>query len=151
MEGRTFRHTYLAHDHALVFLRNETRRQYLHEQHEQHDRAAEQGERDPPVLQVFLYRALVLAEDGIVAGLISNFCIVVEPFPFLACECFLVGRAHEDGAEGRAEHECTDATQTYRTGEGHAELGEERTARSAHEGHGDEHRHEHECTRDHGY
>ena len=36
VQRRTFRHTNLTHDNALVFLRNETRRHNLHEQYEQH-------------------------------------------------------------------------------------------------------------------
>ena len=40
MERRTFRHTHLAHDHTLVLLRHQTRRQDLHEEYHQYNRAA---------------------------------------------------------------------------------------------------------------
>ena len=81
MKGRSFRHSHLAHDHTLVLLRYQSRRHNLHKEHKQHGRQTQQRKRQPRTLEVFLYRALVFTEDGIVTGLIRNFCIVVDPFP----------------------------------------------------------------------
>ena len=93
---------------------------------------------------------MVFPEDGIVTGLISHFGIIVNTLPFLAFNRFLVCRSHQNRTERRTKHECADAGEAYCSGEGHTELGEERTGRTAHKGHRNEHRHEDEGTRDNG-
>ena len=76
---------------------------------------------------------------------------IKKTFPFLAFEALLIVRAHHQGAESRTEHEGAHTRQTYGARDRDTELREERTGRTAHERHRDEHRHENEGTGDNCY
>ena len=144
-KSRTLRSTDFSQDNALVLLRNEARRQVLHEEEEQQGSNTQQTPCQHRALDELLHTLGVLLVDGVIARRIGFLGIVGQ----ILSLAFVLVELQHDGAEGRAERQRRHARKTDSRGNGHTKLREERTRRAWHECHRDKHRHEHERTRNH--
>ena len=99
-------------------------------------------------MQELRHAVFVFTENRIVCRVIGFLDACTETIRSLST----VGRRLEqDSRQRRTERECRETAQSDRRGDGDTELGEERTGSTGHEGDGDEHRHEDECTRNNRY
>ena len=126
------------HQGSLILLGHQSGLGGHHQPYQQHG-GGDQARPDHPAMVDSEHHALLIfTQHGVEGGVVGRLDAPVETLGALRA----VAGTHDHGAQGRTEHQCGDHGETYRRGHRDTELGVEDTGGTAHEGHGDKHRHE---------
>ena len=140
-------HAHVHHHGALVFLRHKARLGGLHEVNQQDAGHDHRAPCQPAVVDERHHAFLIFGQQGGIRRIIS----VAHDGVDVVLAFVAAGRPHPHGTQGRAERQGVQAGDTHGHGHRDPELRVEDTGGAAHEGHGDEHGHEHERTGDYGH
>ena len=134
------------HDRSGILTRHHTRRCGLHQEHHQYNRAGDNTEGEPFLLDEEKHLFLVFRQQGIVSGIERGVETADEGTLLLPMS--LIVRFQEDRTQRRTQRQGVQSGKTDRDRHRQTELAIEDTRRTTHERYRDEHGHHDQCDGD---